>query len=99
MVGTGLVGGIKHVHHGHTKVHPQGVDHKEGEAGEQRQAVARGAACWSCTGRNVGEVMIIMIIITIIINNYNHCKSFSFPLGKIKILTSNFCTKINSMLM
>lgn len=51
VVGTGLVGGVDHVHHGHTKVHPQGVDHKEAEAGEQRQTVARRAACWSCTGR------------------------------------------------
>lgn len=31
VVGAGLVGGVKHVHHRHTEVHPQGVDHKEAE--------------------------------------------------------------------
>lgn len=53
VVGTGLVGGVEHVHHSHAKVHPQGVDHKEAKAREQRQAVARGAAYWSCRRKKV----------------------------------------------
>lgn len=40
MVGAGLVGAVKHVHHGHTEVHSQGVDDKEAVGGEQRQAIA-----------------------------------------------------------
>lgn len=73
VVGTGLVaGGVKHVHHGHTEVHPQGVDHKEAEAGEQRQAVAGGAACWRYRGKNV-EVNSVCLNVVII-------NGFSFPL-------------------
>lgn len=40
VVDAGLVGGVKHIHHGHTEVHPQGVHHKEAKGGEQRQAIA-----------------------------------------------------------
>lgn len=40
VVGAGPAGVVKHVHHGHTEVHPQGVDHKEAKRGEQRQAIA-----------------------------------------------------------
>lgn len=40
MVGAGLVSAVKHVYHGHTEVHPQGVDNKEAIRGEQRQAIA-----------------------------------------------------------
>lgn len=59
VVGTGLVvGGVEHVHHGHAEVHPQWVDHEEAKAGEQRQVVARGAACWSYRGMEV-EVMLV----------------------------------------
>lgn len=39
VVAAGLMGAVEHVHHGHAKVHPQRVGHKEGIAGEQRQAV------------------------------------------------------------
>lgn len=73
VVGTGLVaGGVKHVHHGHTEVHPQGVDHKEAKAGEQRQAVAGGAACWSYRGKNVKVNSVCLNVVII--------NGFSFPL-------------------
>lgn len=77
VVGTGLVaGGVEHVHHGHTEVHPQGVNHKEAEAGEQRQAVARGATCWSYKGKSIGVISVCLN--AVIING------FSFPLGEKK---------------
>lgn len=40
VVGAGLVGVVKHVHHCHAEVHPQAVDHKEAVTGQQRQAIA-----------------------------------------------------------
>lgn len=42
-----LFGGVEHVHHGHTQVDTQCVDHEETEAGQQGQAVACRATCWS----------------------------------------------------
>lgn len=48
VVNAGLVGGVEHVHHRYAKVHPQGVDHEEAIAGEQRQAVSRGTARRGC---------------------------------------------------
>lgn len=44
----GLMRGVEHVHHGHTQVHSQRVDHEEAVAGEQRQAVTRRAASRRC---------------------------------------------------